>query len=84
MSSGKSSSTSRPRCASEETYLRDRLITPMFADSHPRVRYAACQCVYGSLFALACPAYFSSEASYARILRCVLLQRLVCRWFIVS
>ena len=22
------------------------LVTPMFADSHPRVRYAACQCVY--------------------------------------
>ena len=21
------------------------LVTPMFADSHPRVRYAACQCV---------------------------------------
>ena len=23
-----------------------RLVTPMFSDSHPRVRYAACQCVY--------------------------------------
>ena len=22
-----------------------RLVTPMFNDSHPRVRYAACQCV---------------------------------------
>ena len=30
----------------ERLYSRsDRLVTPMFADQHPRVRYAACQCM---------------------------------------
>jgi hypothetical protein len=32
--------------------MRYRLVTPMFNDSHPRVRYAACKCMYVPLSAI--------------------------------
>jgi hypothetical protein len=32
-----------------------RLVTPMFSDSHQRVRYANCQCVYVLLRISLCP-----------------------------
>jgi hypothetical protein len=49
--------TSREKSSSESTFYVSwselslmvcvcRLVTPMFSDSHPRVRYANCQCVY--------------------------------------
>lgn len=59
-------------CYRKLTFALRSLVTPMFADSHPRVRYAACQCVYvhlvyhGSLFHFA-----GLGASFALILRYV-------------
>jgi Vacuolar 14 Fab1-binding region len=53
------------------------MVVPMFQDSHPRVRYAACQCVYVgflspiSFFLCADAVDALSVGSYVRILRYV-------------